>query len=197
MAGRYAQAIRAAEPDEPVVLGGYSFGAMLAFEIARSLQAHGRPPALVVMIDTPAPGWHPGPRPSRSEQYAARVRAAGTAERLRMVANSVQWQVRAAYYEATVGLVPRNLSDQIPAFKAHHTRMMRRYEPTGTYDGDVLVLCSDEHPNGDADLGWSRIVTGPVTTARVRGHHEPLLREPWVDGVADEMNAAIRASCDA
>ena len=56
MAGRYAQAIRTVEPDEPVVLGGYSFGAHLAFEIARSLHAQGHAPALVVIIDTPALG---------------------------------------------------------------------------------------------------------------------------------------------
>ncbi|MCC2597576.1 amino acid adenylation domain-containing protein [Pusillimonas sp. MFBS29] len=39
----------------PLWLGGYSFGGLVAFEMARQLAACGRPPERVVLVDTPAP----------------------------------------------------------------------------------------------------------------------------------------------
>jgi thioesterase domain-containing protein len=191
MAGRYAQAVRAAEPAAPVVLGGYSFGASLAFEVARALEVHGCAPILLIIIDSPVRGWRRSHRESRADQYKERVRAASNADRLRIVAGSVQWRLSRAYYLATVGAVPRTLSRQFDVFRFHHDRMVRRYEPTGTYDGAMLVLRSDDRPAGDGDLGWNRLVNGPITVVPVAGHHERLLREPWVGAVAQAMNDAI------
>jgi hypothetical protein len=143
------------------------------------------------MIDTPAYGWESAPQRSRVEEYAERVRTAPSRDRWQILAGSVQWRVRSVYRRATVGVVPRRLSDQFAVFRAHHERMLRRYVPTGTYGGAVLVLRADENVGAEHDLGWSRWVTGPVTTAYAPGRHVRLLREPWVDGVAQAVNQAI------
>jgi thioesterase domain-containing protein len=195
MAARYAHAMRTVEPVGPVILAGYSFGAHLAFEAARSLEAQGRAPALVVMIDTPAHGWDPKIEPVRRQEYTERVRTAGNADRLRLVARSLQWRASRAYNRATAGVVRRPLSRQVEPFRAHHEQLIRRYEPSGTYGGAVLVLRGGEHAGPAEDLGWSHFVTGPIETVAVLGQHEHLLREPWVDGIAGAMNDAITASC--
>jgi amino acid adenylation domain-containing protein len=43
--------------DTPIVVGGYSFGGLVAFEVARQLVSHGREVARVVLFDALAPGY--------------------------------------------------------------------------------------------------------------------------------------------
>ncbi|KXK63881.1 hypothetical protein AWW66_00020 [Micromonospora rosaria] len=62
-----------------VVLFGHSMGAILALELALTLQSRGVPLSCLVLAGQPAPGW---PRPSRlhrldDEQLAAAMRAMG------------------------------------------------------------------------------------------------------------------------
>jgi aspartate racemase len=54
MASFYVKALRDAHPDGPYVLGGYSMGGMVAFEMAQQLQAQGQKVSLLVIIDVPA-----------------------------------------------------------------------------------------------------------------------------------------------
>lgn len=49
------QALQARGQPQPRWVGGYSFGGIVAFEMARQLAAQGRAPETVVIIDTPAP----------------------------------------------------------------------------------------------------------------------------------------------
>jgi thioesterase domain-containing protein len=146
-----------------------------------------------VLIDTPAHGWEFKIKRTPRPTYAERMRVATTTERFFMRADRLQSRAKGAYYRATAGVVPRPLTRQLEPFTAHHERVIRLYEPTAAYRGAVLVLCGDEHDVGDPDLGWRRWVTGPITTARVPGEHEQVLREPWVDAVAGAMNDAIAA----
>lgn len=56
MVARYTADIRAIQPRGPYSLIGYSFGAVLAFEIAHRLVAEGQDIRDLVMLDQPAPG---------------------------------------------------------------------------------------------------------------------------------------------
>lgn len=56
MAAHYLDEIRGVQPHGPYYLGGYCFGGMVAYEMARSLTAHGEKVALLAMFNTPAPG---------------------------------------------------------------------------------------------------------------------------------------------
>ena len=55
MAAEYAAAVEAAAPDGPYLLGGWSFGGIVAFEMARQLRERGRPVALLALLDS----WSP------------------------------------------------------------------------------------------------------------------------------------------
>jgi amino acid adenylation domain-containing protein len=52
MAAYYISAIRSAQPSGPYLLGGYSSGGLVAFEMARCLEATGETTALLVLLDT-------------------------------------------------------------------------------------------------------------------------------------------------
>ena len=69
-ARRYAEAVAAAHPDGPCLLGGWSFGGFVAQETARQLTAAGRDVRLVVLLDSVRPLPRPGARrPSGSAPH--------------------------------------------------------------------------------------------------------------------------------
>lgn len=55
MAASYIQALRVIQPQEPYFLGGWSFGGLVAFEMAQQLQKAGHQVALLALLDTLAP----------------------------------------------------------------------------------------------------------------------------------------------
>jgi thioesterase domain-containing protein len=57
LAQLYAADVRSVQPRGPYFLFGYSFGGVVAFEVARELMSHGEPIGLVIMADCPAPGY--------------------------------------------------------------------------------------------------------------------------------------------
>ncbi|MEW6406571.1 MAG: alpha/beta fold hydrolase, partial [Chloroflexota bacterium] len=58
MAAYYVKALREAQPDGPYLLGGYSMGGMVAFEMAQQLQAQDQKVAMLAIIDVPAQSPH-------------------------------------------------------------------------------------------------------------------------------------------
>ncbi len=56
MAGAYLDEMRSKQAHGPYLLGGASFGGLVAFEMARQLQQAGESVKLLFMIDSPAPG---------------------------------------------------------------------------------------------------------------------------------------------
>jgi amino acid adenylation domain-containing protein len=58
LAGRFIQAIRSVQPHGPYFLGGWSFGGIVAFEMASQLVSQGDRIAFLGMIDTGAPQKH-------------------------------------------------------------------------------------------------------------------------------------------
>ena len=56
LASAYIRELQGFYPRGPYLLGGHSFGGLVAFEMARQLNALGANPALVLLIDTKLPG---------------------------------------------------------------------------------------------------------------------------------------------
>ncbi|HEY9747314.1 MAG TPA: amino acid adenylation domain-containing protein [Allocoleopsis sp.] len=65
MARLYVEAIRTVQPQGPYYLGGWSFGGLVAFEMAQQLQQAGHEVALLALLDTLAP--IPSNQPSLGE----------------------------------------------------------------------------------------------------------------------------------
>ncbi|NPC83010.1 non-ribosomal peptide synthase/polyketide synthase, partial [Pyxidicoccus fallax] len=70
LAALYLPQLRAAQPRGPYLLGGWSFGGLVAQELARRLQAEGDTVALLVMLDSHAPGERAAPAPDVLGQLA-------------------------------------------------------------------------------------------------------------------------------
>jgi thioesterase domain-containing protein/acyl carrier protein len=204
-ARRNVDALRAVQPRGPYALGGYSFGGLVAYEMACRLRRAGEAVALLVLIDVAAP---PTSHADTAHRLARRAQA--RSDTLRAGAPERRWQraavigARAARYAATslcahaerrltltsAGLLPRRGYAQYDLFLRLHARMALEYRASHTFDGPTLVIAADA---GD-DLGWSELVRGPVTVAHVPGDHLDLIRPPTVHHVADHIGHALDQS---
>src|SRR5262249_17511752 len=91
MAESYLTAIRQVQPTGPYVLGGYSGGGVIAFEMARRLIEFGQEVALLVMFDTVAPplaNQDPSQVRLWNVEYLVRRPARGIARRLARLVRS-------------------------------------------------------------------------------------------------------------
>ncbi|HSK79061.1 MAG TPA: non-ribosomal peptide synthase/polyketide synthase, partial [Thermoanaerobaculia bacterium] len=70
MAATYLEEILAVEPEGPYLLGGFSLGGAVAYELAQRLRERGKEVSLLALIDTPAPGRLPGEEPPPQEEDA-------------------------------------------------------------------------------------------------------------------------------
>ncbi len=187
-AGRNLIAVREVQPAGPYLLGGYSYGGLVAFEMACRLHTLGEDVAMLVLLDIGAP--------TRNVTVANRVKARTTSLRAdaplgrvqhatTVAARTARFAGRSALAHAErrlalsgAGLFPRRGYHQYELFLRLHTRMAAEYHPTSTFDGPVLLVRS-----GRDDLGWSRLVTGPLSVVDVPADHLGLVRTPVVERV--------------
>jgi aspartate racemase len=168
MAERFVAAVRTLQPHGPYRLGGYCFGGVVAFEMARQLSAAGEPSALVAIIEGFAPGWRRGHAallyPERLRLLASSLpfwwqeyRALGAAALRRRIGRKLRprRQVPAAMAadgaacapgEGCQGLAQDLVDDDLSVLPSHRRRLLdvhmaaiRHYTP-GPYAGEVTVF---------------------------------------------------------
>jgi amino acid adenylation domain-containing protein len=186
IAARYAEEIIEERPDGPVVLGGYSIGALVAFELALQLQAAGRQVGPLVVFDAAAPGYpRPKPLPRRllihlatlvtghgvSRRAYFRERLTKTKHRLLRAAGLMSWT--APTIEGLDALPQETLKQVWLSLQAAHAR----YRPRRRFDGPVLLFKATAKEawtaavHEDPLFGWARWTTSGVETHFVPGGH--------------------------
>jgi thioesterase domain-containing protein/acyl carrier protein len=214
-ARRNVLAIRAKQPTGPYRLGGYSYGGLVAFEMACLLERAGEHVELLVVVDAPAPGSAPD-LVTRAGARLEQIRAGAPSGRLqRIVAvgarvgrSGARWvssYVRNRVALATAGLVPRRGLDQYNFFVAINADMAIHYEPTATFGGPALLIRStiagptllpdvDDVVMPDRavwDFGWSDHVSGSLAVVDLASDHLGLLRQPVVEQTGHHVARAL------
>ncbi len=108
-----------------------------------------------------------------------------------VITRSVVARTERRWTLTTAGLLPRPGYHQYDVFLRLSTYEAHRYHPTATFDGPTLVVRSGPGPRQTPDLGWSRLVTGPITVVDVPGDHLGVLRKPTVDRVGPAVRSAL------
>jgi acyl transferase domain-containing protein/thioesterase domain-containing protein len=204
IAARQVAEIRAIQPAGPYNLLGYSFGGVLAFEIARQLRAVGEPVAFVGLLDTLSPRHDldrngEDTRLGRAIDRTAWVRdqfqrMVTDGRRLDYLTQRLRWRSLAAVYAlfARVGKpLPRwlRMEDVLEQYVISQYRirpypgriiLYRASDGFSTYDG-----------NFQDDLGWRRAALEGLEVCEVPGKHLDMIREPNVRILADEITTRL------
>ena len=184
-ARRYVEELRRIQRKGPYQLMGYSFGGVLAYEMACQLVVSGERVNFVGLLDTPAPGYV-FPLSARLWMHTANA-----AQFRRMLAElrTRSWLSKGTYIKHTVPAISRHrwlrwLLKRLPHDWAVPTppgSLARvRYQPN-RYPGDVVLFCATAgatQPDRAPDLGWARLVDGDLTVRAVPGNHRTMAYGP-------------------
>lgn len=199
MAERYVRAVRSVQAGGPYHLAGYSFGGILAFEMARLLRGEGETVEVLGIVDV-GPGYRgldysrtdapplpyldaaleaAGPLPA----WARPVRRLWTNPRVL----SARWHRLLARGEA----VPPEERLWF-AWWSHWHLVGPQWAPAA-YDGRIDLFWAETTVGTDATMGWG--VTGAeVAVHPIPGRHEDLLRSPSLDTIGAVLRARLGAA---
>jgi thioesterase domain-containing protein len=199
LAERHLKAVRHAQKTPPYLLGGWSLGAVVAFEMARQLAQAGEEVGLLAMIDPPPPLARPrGDDETALLQSLARElelsgRSLGlTAEDLERLAPETRLRHILALAQAAGALSADIELDQLEdEFRERQVvfqqnrNALQTYVP-GRYPGRLTLFRAVDSLAGASDpsFGWQKIVAGGTGAHLLPGDHYSILRAPAVETLA-------------
>ncbi|MFF7588852.1 amino acid adenylation domain-containing protein [Kitasatospora purpeofusca] len=193
MAGDYLEQLRAVQPSGPYHLLGWSFGGVVAQEMAVQLQEAGEKVGALVILDA-YPAGYDGPEEqadSTSEpvEVAGDTAADGRDEGLARLTDRIRREsgrVLGAISEEELELLVR-------VFR-NNARLQDAHRP-GRFDGDALLVVATEGRPSDAPTveRWAPYVAGDITEVALPCKHLEMLHaenlgrvwestQAWLDG---------------
>ncbi|MFM7407428.1 MAG: thioesterase domain-containing protein [Cuspidothrix sp.] len=208
IASQYLQQIRTVQPQGPYFLLGYSFGGVIAYEIAQQLHQQGQEVAFLAMLDTCRPGYKQ--RLSFLQRLTVHINHIYQRGPKYIARKYKGWYTHADYYvrksyndylnlffeflKATFRLPGSNKYSDV--YNAHlHALNHYVFQP---YPGKVtLFRTKDEDRTGgvgvkyDPTFGWGDIITGELDMNYIPGSHISILDEPNVNILAKEVEICL------
>ena len=208
IAARYVKALLARQPAGPFYLGGHSFGATVAYEMALQLSEQGHDIGLLAIIDQRKPGWRLTVRQALPflhliilrmlAQLRDELRQARPTDRLRMIRRTLSlWSRRALGYRATHLMFDfsRMDTEQI-AFYEGGLRALRDYRPRPAPIKMSLFRAKVQSLSNlalDSTLGWNELGGSDVRVHVVPGNHGSMMTEPMVRELAKAISEQLEA----
>jgi len=200
LASHYVSEVMNYQPDGPVILGGWSLGAVIAMEMAEQLTAKGREIRLLVAIDGAPENTMTGLKRNTPKYYATLI-----SNFVRCVMNrDMRALVTSLYYK--IKILNKAVHRQHPAAKVfvdferhmpHTQTFMKRlydsvdaYRPESKYPGPVIVFEAEEQPLFHLrQVGKIWQVLAPAAEIiRVRGaDHRGVISPPRVSELAEQL----------
>lgn len=219
MASYYLSAVQTHQSHGPYYLGGYCFGGVVAYEMARQLHAQGEQVALLAVIDGGAPGYLRDVQPlslrwilnfTLNLRYWLRdffqlpltdIRVV-ILRRLKRISKGMQKQLGKPAH-----LTPREIiGDHIQETPLHRQKLMEVHMQaildyhTPPYEGHVTLFRIQRMPlfsRQAHDMGWGRVARGGVSLQYVSGAHHNLLAQPYVSELARKLRLCINRAANA
>jgi amino acid adenylation domain-containing protein len=197
MAACYVAAIVKAQAEGPYLLGGWSMGGIVAYEMAQQLVRNGQQVALLALLDHSPP--EPGDIDEGLDEISLMQRFFdGRVEIDPESLEAMSVDQRLAYFlqQATsLKLVPPDLGiSQIKSYlKVYraNVRALRSYsaEP---YAGRITLLRTKyEIAGADDTLGWGALAAQGVDVFEVPGKHSDMMTEPHLNILAQYLKACL------
>ncbi|HZH31547.1 MAG TPA: amino acid adenylation domain-containing protein [Pyrinomonadaceae bacterium] len=202
MASFYLEAAREVQPRGPYLLGGWSLGGLIAFEMAQQLRARGEEVEVLALIDTAIPGGAPLSDAAMLAGFAhdiglptgglnislGRFEGLGREERLAYIFESakaagvVPAEIEPAQFRRLLGVFENNVRAGL-AYSAK------------PYPGRLTYFKAAETPHApgvDAAAYWGEMAAGGADVHVLAGDHYGLLKAPLVAELAERLKACFQ-----
>jgi thioesterase domain-containing protein len=206
LAAQSVETILRRQQSGPFLLGGYSGGALIAFEVARQLTARGHSVGLLALIDTRRPGWRLTRRnlPAVIYHFVRNLRG-WVRDDLAQSSARQTWRNACRHLRALRSSRPnveriidlsRYAADMQQAMQKDF-EMLEAYRPQG-WAGRITLLRAATQPlfllHDSRALGWSELAEFGVDVVTVPGNHLTIMQEPCVAALAAALNRCIDAA---
>jgi thioesterase domain-containing protein len=208
IAASHLRQLSLAQARGPYHLLGYSFGGLIAYEMAVRLVREGRKVASLALIDTP----HPAFRQGLSATEAAVVASAYLADRKAKYLANLRRGRFDLLAKGAFGQVLKGLQPWVWAALRRLCHAVRRPAPVTLQDWRIEAMENAYRPAEFAGrmllfraegreaefaaqpaMGWSRCVRGSVDIRYALGPHEALFRTPYAEMLARQIEDALPA----
>src|SRR5262245_28977895 len=203
----YLEELRAVRRNSPYSLGGYCFGAIVAFEMAQQLRKEGEHVALIFMLDPPganqeqAPAPIPVPMREEINRHWRRIAPLGVEGKLQYVLPRVSatvsgrtmWirknfaKLRWRYCLWRGQLLPVSLRS--PYILNVYKEATRFYQPQ-PYPGPIVIFKAQPGPYRP-QLNWLHLANGEIEIHEHLGDHMALREKPQVQQWAAILKKAL------
>ena len=173
IATHFINELRQARPHGPYLLCGYSFGGIVAYEMAQQLTASGEAVHMVALLDTYAPGLH--------------ARAMATDRRLYDRIKKAAFRAVAGFFLKRGKPLPAKL--RIFHIVDTYDQAVQRYVPA-PYKG-MLTVVKAERSWGPTAMGWTDLAKGGLDVVVSPGDHYTMIAEPEVGRMVEVLAARI------
>lgn len=210
LAAEFIRRIRCVHPDGPVLLIGYSFGGLVAYEVAQQLTADGVKVLYLGLLDTLAPGAiRPRPKLQRAWLHLNKMTPADAIHRIRrsLIGGdkpSVDHRRNDPWQDDDTPASPSGngrLSQALQRLK-HATKAARIHYKPKPYDGNVSLFRTSHQPDWmcfvkvEPGYGWSKLVSGKVREYIIPGAHLEIFDAAHATMLAEQVRASLNAGDD-
>jgi amino acid adenylation domain-containing protein len=200
MASHYLQEIQTIQPQGPYFLAGFSFGGVIAYEIAQQLSTQGQSVDFLAMLDTNCPNLIKT-RPSapqaiqihlnnlRQLEFRRKLKYLWDRVDYRLSGNKPYRELLIETLSKTIVLTPEYIKVLDNNLQANQNYVAKTYSGKITlFRSQVQNVSSTLHP----DLGWTNLLAGGLEIQNCPGDHFNLLKEPDVRVVAQKMQDCLQ-----
>jgi amino acid adenylation domain-containing protein len=165
MAAAYLRAVRALQPEGPYLLGGWSMGGLVAFEMAQQLVAQDQPVALLILFDTWLDFKSGNEEPLEAIRKVINLSGDSSLEQAHRLIRLYQVNGHASH-----SYVPH------------------------AYSGRVLYFACEKQPDISIDSPlpkWATVVSRGLIVRQTSGDHYSMLSEPHIQEIAEQLKQEI------
>jgi amino acid adenylation domain-containing protein len=189
MAERYVGVVREVQPSGPYRLAGWSMGGLVAYEMARQIEAMGDGVALLALLD--APFAIPSEDALSEEELAAEF-VADAARTAGLALDEVPDGAGAGAGDRLAWLAERlgggeaigsELEHRFGVFKANRS-ILGGHRPAGSVQAHSLVIGAGRSVNSVHQPHWPEVLAGDHKAVSLETDHYALLQHPHVSEVA-------------
>jgi len=216
-AAEYTKAVREAQPEGPYLIGGWSAGGVIAFEMAQQLKRMGQEVGLLALLDSMPRSVGKGKADDGALAFlVAREIATNSKKSLAVSfddlqkltpddqvgylldqlkqASALPREMEASWFRRILhGIWTRNENLDRYKLQVYSGRitLFRGSEIDPDFIKAQNALDYMEIDAFDPTNGWSRFSTEPIEVHQVPGHHYTIVREPHVRILAEKLGACL------
>ena len=194
----------------PIVLGGYSIGGIVAFEMACQLQAKGYKIDKLILVDTLAPN-------TVANELKGAFLYNQTLDRFdRVVEDDLEWtnnklnhprftdrvarkltiivkKIKTKNYERTGKIIPLELRND---YIMNIYRKARKHYKAGSFTGDVVLFRSIKDNCDVYDLGWQKFIQGNIEIHDIESDHQTIIKLPAIQKIGNILKVILENSSE-